>query len=343
MFIQCSHLDDEQLGRLQAEVIDAGFKETIVVKGSEITVINCIGALSREQKLSLAEYFRSKSGVLKVEIAATPFRLTARSAHPEEFTVKLNGIAIGGKQPIVVIAGPCAVESHAQITGVASKLKAAGAKALRGGAYKPRKSPHSFQGLGEEGLQYLASARELTGLPVVTEVKSPDKVALVASYADVLQIGANNMSNSDLLEAVGQVDKPVILKRNPAADVDAWLLAAEYIVRSGNDRVVLCARGVAGIANGYTRYNCDIDVIPVVKGLTHHPVIYDPSHNAGNRDLVPDLAKAAIAAGADGLLIEVHPDPNNAKCDGDQSLYPERFASLMDELRAVAQAIGRSL
>ncbi|MFA6215044.1 MAG: 3-deoxy-7-phosphoheptulonate synthase [Patescibacteria group bacterium] len=332
----------DHVKRVQAEVLAAGFNKAIVTAGTEVSVVNCLGTVSHEQKLRLKDFFLSLPGVTDVELAKTPFRLTARQAHPDEFTVQINGISIGGNQPLVVMAGPCAVESLEQITASANAVKQAGAVVLRGGAYKPRTSPHLFQGLEERGLRFLAQARQETGLPIVTEVTSLENVALVAEHADILQIGTRNMQNFGLLRAVGRIDKPVILKRGMAATIDEWLQAAEYIVSEGNQRVILCARGIRTFDNGHTRNSADIDAIPVVKGLTHHPVIFDPSHTAGNRDLVPDIALAAVAAGADGLLIEVHPDPDSALCDGAQSLNPQQFAGLMIKVKAVANAIGRA-
>ncbi|MFA6254944.1 MAG: 3-deoxy-7-phosphoheptulonate synthase [Patescibacteria group bacterium] len=344
MFVQIKgDCSKEQIGKIQSEARQAGFEQTLVSCGKEIIVINCIGAVDYERKLALQEFFRGLPFVIDVVIATTQFRLTARQAHPEDFAVRLNGVSIGSAEPLVVIAGPCAVESEQQLISCAEAVKAAGARLLRGGAYKPRKSIFAFQGLGEEGLRLLQQAKRQVGLATVTEVISPELVELVAQYADVLQIGTANMGNYPLLEAVGRTNKPVILKRGMAATINEWLLAAEYIVASGNPRVILCARGVRGIDNGYTRFNADLDAIPVVKKLTHHPVIFDPSHPSGKRELVPDIALGAVAVGADGLLIEVHPDPDSALCDGAQSLYPQQFAELMIKVRAVAIAIGRTI
>jgi len=344
MFIMCSStMSADTIKQIEAEAMQAGFARTVVIEGNQVKCINCLGSVEHAKKLNLAEYVGSFPGVQAVKFATTAYRLTSREAHPEVFRVQLNGIAIGGNEPIAVIAGPCAIESADQINFCADQVKAAGVHILRGGAYKPRKSPYDFQGLEEEGLKLLAAAGKRTGLLTVTEVVSAELVPLVASYVDILQIGTNNMGNAYLLNAVGLAKKPVILKRNHAKSIDEWLLAAEYIVQTGNDRVILCARGVSGIANGHTRYNCDLDALVATKRLTHHPVIYDPSHNAGNREFVPDIANAAIAARADGVMIEVHPNPPSAKCDGPQSLYPDRFAALMSEMRAIAAAIGRTL
>lgn len=344
MFIQVTNAStDGQLETIRDEVLGAGFSQAIVSLGEEITVINCIGAVAHERKLTLRDYFLNLPGVIGVEIAKTPYRLTSRESHPGNFSVQLNGISIGGNEPIVVMAGPCAVESLEQVKKTADAVKASGAKALRGGAFKPRKSRFAYQGLGEEGLKILAQIGQETCLPIVTEVISPDMVGLVAEYADILQIGTANMNNYELLKAVGQCDRPVILKRGMAAQVDELLLAAEYIVAEGNSRVVLCLRGIRTFETGHTRFTADIGTIPVLKKLTHYPVIFDPSHPAGDRELVTDYSLAAIAAGADGLLIEVHYDPPSAKCDGPQSLYPEQFASLMEKVAALAQIMGRSV
>ena len=241
-----------------------------------------------------------------------------------------------------IIAGPCAVESEAQILGIAHQLKAMGATLLRGGAFKPRTSPYSWQGLGEEGLKMLARAREATGLAIVTEALDPDNVDLVADYADVLQVGARNMQNYPLLRRAGQCGKPVLLKRGMSATIDELLLAAEYLLAEGNDDVILCERGVRSFDN-HTRNLLDLTAVPVVKSLSHLPIIADPSHGTGLRDKVIPMARAAVAAGADGLMVEVHPSPPEALSDGAQSLYPDQFGELMEQIRVIAAAIGRSV
>jgi 3-deoxy-7-phosphoheptulonate synthase len=249
-------------------------------------------------------------------------------------------VTVGGNQ-LAVIAGPCSVESRSQLLEAAYAVKEAGATFLRGGAYKPRSSPYSFQGLGEDGLKLLAEAREVTGLPVVTEVMSPNKVALVAIYADVLQIGARNMQNFDLLNAVGQAHKPVLLKRGMSATIEDLLMAAEYILAHGNNRVMLCERGIRTFDNKYTRNTFDVNAIPLLKELTHLPIVADPSHAIGVRRHVAAVTLAAVAAGADGLIVETHPDPDKAVSDGDQSLTLPQFAELMGRVRAMAEAVGR--
>jgi 3-deoxy-7-phosphoheptulonate synthase len=267
--------------------------------------------------------------------------LTSRDFHPQDTIVPINGISVGDKK-LVIMAGPCAVEGQEQLLEAAQAVKRAGAHILRGGAYKPRTSPYSFQGLGEEGLRLLAATREETGLPVVTEVMSPEQVPLVATFADILQVGARNMQNFALLHAVGEAQRPVLLKRGMMSTVEELLMSAEYILSHGNDRVLLCERGIRTF-EPYTRNTLDINAVPLLKQLSHLPVIVDPSHATGKWELVSAVSRAAVAAGADGLLIEVHPHPSRALSDGAQSLKPEPFAQLMDELRAIAQAVGREL
>ncbi len=250
-------------------------------------------------------------------------------------------MSIGGDE-IVIIAGPCSVENRTQLLETAHAVREAGAHALRGGAFKPRTSPYSFQGLGEEGLEYLAEAREQTGLPIITEVMSPDQIPLLLKYADVLQVGARNMQNYSLLHAVGASQQPVLLKRGMSATIEELLMAAEYILSHGNRRVILCERGIRTFETA-TRNTTDINAVPVLKSLTHLPVILDPSHSTGNYEYVNAIARAGIAAGADGLIVEVHIDPGSALSDGGQSLKPERFAQMVTQVSAIAQAVGRSL
>lgn len=268
------------------------------------------------------------------------FKVTSRAFRPEDTTFSIGDVTIGSNQ-LAVIAGPCSVESREQLLETAHAVKEAGASFLRGGAYKPRTSPYSFQGLGEKGLELLAEAREATGLPVVTEVMSPTKVALVAVYADVLQIGARNMQNFDLLNAVGQAHKPVLLKRGMSATVEDLLMAAEYILAHGNNRVMLCERGIRTFDNKYTRNTFDVNAIPLLKELTHLPVIADPSHAIGVRRHVQAVTLAGVAAGADGLIIETHPNPDQAVSDGDQSLTLPQFGELMQQVKHMAQAIDK--
>jgi 3-deoxy-7-phosphoheptulonate synthase len=285
--------------------------------------------------------FERMSGVERAVPVLRPFKLASREFHPQDTVVRVNGVTVGAKE-LVVMAGPCAVENRAQILDAARAVKAAGAKVLRGGAFKPRTSPYSFQGLGTEGLKLLAAAREETGLPVVTEVIAPEMVPLVSTYADILQIGARNMQNYTLLHAVGEAQRPVLLKRGMMSTMEELLMAAEYILSHGNDHVILCERGIRTF-EPYTRNTIDINAVPLLKLLTHLPVIVDPSHGTGKRELVAPVSKAAIAAGADGLIIEVHPHPEEAMSDGAQSLEPTQFAELMESLHPVAEAVGRTL
>ena len=277
-------------------------------------------------------------GVEGIEPFGASWKLASRNFRNERTAIQIRGQAIGDGG-VAVIAGPCAVESRPGIIGIARAVQAAGANFLRGGAFKPRTSPYSFRGLGQEGLEYLAEASRETGLPVVTEVLTPEDVSLVAEFADILQIGARNMQNFALLEAVGEIDNPVFLKRGMMATVKELLLSAEYILAKGNPQVILCERGIRTFESE-TRNTLDISAVPLLKQLSHLPVVVDPSHAVGKRELVPALALAAVAAGADGLMIEVHPDPETAMSDGRQSLYLGDFSLLMDRVARVAEAVG---
>jgi 3-deoxy-7-phosphoheptulonate synthase len=278
---------------------------------------------------------------IDTDIKANDPDLVRRSSRPEGTIVDVNGIKIGGKD-IVIMAGPCAVESEEQLTETAKSVRAGGASLLRGGAFKPRTSPYSFQGLGKEGLEMLDRARKLTGMPVVSEVMDTRQVETVAKYADMLQIGSRNMQNFPLLKEAGQTSKPILLKRGMMATIEEYLNAAEYLLSQGNTQVVLCERGIRTFESS-TRYTLDLNAIPVLKQRTHLPVIVDPSHGTGVRSLVPTMAKASLAAGADGLLLEVHFRPEEALCDGSQSLYPDEFGMMMEDLRKIAEAVGRSI
>jgi 3-deoxy-7-phosphoheptulonate synthase len=306
-------------------------------EGKERTIIGVIGngrSLDREQ-------FERMDGVERTVPILRPFKLASRDFQPQDSVVTINGVSIGGKQ-LIVMAGPCAVESRDQLLETARAVKEAGAHVLRGGAFKPRTSPYSFQGLGEEGLRLLAEAREETGLPVVTEVMDPQMVPLVTTYADILQVGARNMQNYTLLHAVGKAQRPVLLKRGMMSTVEELLMAAEYILSHGNDRLILCERGIRTFEQ-YTRNTLDISAVPLIKQLSHLPVVVDPSHGTGKWELVGPVSRAAVAAGADGLIIEVHPHPEEALSDGAQSLKPARFVTLMESLRLVAEAVGKVL
>ncbi|MCG3210809.1 MAG: Phospho-2-dehydro-3-deoxyheptonate aldolase [Anaerolineae bacterium] len=310
---------------------------THLSRGEERTIIGVIGD---ERQLDKGAISRMH-GVDRVVPVLRPFKLASRDFHPEDSKIAINGHEFGSEK-VIVMAGPCSVESMEQVLETAYAVKEAGAHMLRGGAFKPRTSPYSFQGMGEEGLKILAKAREATGLYVVTEVMAPDQVDLICEYADMLQIGTRNMQNYALLNAVGKTNKPVLLKRGMMSTIEELLMSAEYIMSNGNHKVVLCERGIRTFEK-YTRNTLDINAVPVLKELTHLPVVVDPSHATGKWTLVKAASKAAVAAGADGLIIEVHPNPAEAVSDGEQSLKPHRFAELMTEVRAVAQAVGRTI
>lgn len=303
--------------------------------GEERTVIGIVGDINRINR----EQFLRLPGVDRIVPISRPYKLSSREFISRDSVFPIDGVSIGGNE-LVIIAGPCAVEDRVQMLETAHAVREAGARAIRGGAYKPRTSPYAFQGLGEKGLEILAEAREATGLPIVTEVMSPEMVSTVARYADVLQIGARNMQNFSLLHAAGESQHPVLLKRGSSATIEEFLMAAEYILSHGNRRVILCERGIRTFETA-TRNTTDINAVPVLKDLTHLPVILDPSHSTGNWKYVGPIARAGIAAGADGLIIEVHVDPDAALSDGGQSLKPERFAELVRQIRVIAEAVGR--
>lgn len=306
-------------------------------QGVEATIIGAIG----ETHNIPTERFESLDGVDLVQRITQPYKLASRQFHPEDSIISLDGFNVGGNE-IAVIAGPCSVESRSQILETAQAVKEAGASALRGGVFKPRTSPYSFQGLGEEGLELLAEAREITGLPIVVEIMSQVQIDVMVKYVDVLQVGARNMQNFNLLRAIGETRTAVLLKRGLSATVEELLMSAEYILAGGNQRVMLCERGIRTFETS-TRNTTDINAIPVLKNLTHLPVILDPSHSTGHADYVAAIARAGIAAGADGLIIEVHPDPAKAVSDGKQSLKPEKFAEMVKQVGQIAQIMGRSL
>lgn len=324
----------EEIQNVAARLRHFGF-DIHVSAGVERTVIGAIG----DKKPAILENIEALPGVERIVPILQPFKLAGREWKPEPTIVQVGDVRIGSDE-FVVMAGPCAVESEAQLIETARAVKAAGARILRGGAYKPRTSPYSFQGLAEEGLRLLALAREETGLPVITEVLSPKDVPLVAEYADILQIGARNMQNFSLLREVAVTKKPVLLKRGLANTVEEWLMAAEYILSGGNHQVILCERGIRTFETA-TRNTLDLSAVAVAKELSHLPVIVDPSHGTGKRQYVAPLSRAACAVGADGLIIEVHPRPEEALSDGPQSLTPAQFSQLMGELAAVAAAVGR--
>ncbi len=332
-----SGIEDAAIDDVCRRVTEMGYAPHII-RGEFKTIVAAVGEERGRPDLRLLEAVETVESVMPVQ---QPFKLASREVRPEPSEVRVNGISIGGKA-IVVMAGPCSVESEAQVQEVADAVKAAGAKILRGGAFKPRTSPYAFQGLKEQGLKYLADARKRTGLPVVTEVLETESVELVAQYTDILQIGARNIQNFTLLRRVGEMGKPVLLKRGMATTIQEFLLSAEYILAAGNPNVILCERGIRTFETT-TRFTLDLNAVPVLKKLSHLPVVVDPSHGTGHWDLVAPMAKGAVACGADGLIIEVHPKPEEALSDGPQSLKPSKFVQLMRELRPVAEAVGRSL
>jgi len=307
------------------------------IYGVEQTIVGAVG----ESHAIPTSTFETLDGVMAVQRISQPYKLASRQFHPENSIFPLDGFSIGG-QEVPIIAGPCSVESRTQILETAHAVKEAGANALRGGVFKPRTSPYAFQGLGEEGLKYMAEAREQTGLPIVVEVMAVSQIPLMVDYVDVLQIGARNMQNFNLLRAIGETQTPVLLKRGMSATVEDLLMAAEYILAGGNERVVLCERGIRTFETA-TRNTTDINAIPVLQSLTHLPVVLDPSHSTGHFNFVTAVAKAGVAAGADGIIVEVHPDPAHAISDGRQSLTPENFNLMVSKLKAVAEAVDRRL
>jgi 3-deoxy-7-phosphoheptulonate synthase len=311
-----------------------------VSTGTERTLIGVIGDTSKVDEEE-ENAIRAMNGVENVMRILKPYKLASRDFRKEDTVISVRGCPIGGKK-IQVIAGPCAVENRTILMSIAVKIREAGASFLRGGAFKPRTSPYSFQGLGEEGLKYLAEAREKTGLPVVTEIMDPRDIEVIERYADIIQIGARNMQNFRLLLEVGNCKKPVLLKRGLSSTIKEWLMAAEYIMSRGNQEVILCERGIRTFETA-TRNTLDLSAVPVIKQLSHLPVIVDPSHGVGKWDLVAPMAMAAVAAGADGLMIEVHTNPEEAMSDGEQSLKPEVFSQLMGTLKPLASVIGREM
>lgn len=326
--------------QLEAAVhtMEEGGVKVMVSKGAETTILGAEGNAEHidQEKLSLLP------GVERVMRVTEPYKKANRKYHPEDTVIELsNGRSVGGNR-LAVIAGPCSVESEAQIVGVAQAVKASGAAALRGGAFKPRTSPYSFQGMGTAGLDLLMEARKQTGLPIVTEIMDPRMAELFEREVDVVQVGARNMQNFELLKEVGKMSKPILLKRGLSNTYEEWIMSAEYIMSAGNENVILCERGVRTFET-YTRNTLDVSAIPAIKQMSHLPVIVDPSHAAGMYWMVEPLALAAVAAGADGLIIEVHNDPAHAKCDGQQSLTPQNFDALMHKVSAMVDLMGKTL
>ena len=326
----------EQIERLTKQIEAKGLKVNPVI-GTEKSVLGLVGDTTQVDPSSI-EANEIVESVMHVQ---EPFKKANRLFHPENTIVDVNGVKIGGKK-IAVIAGPCSVESEEQIVEIAKEVKELGANFLRGGAFKPRTSPYAFQGLKYEGLELLKKAKAKTGITIVTELMSPYDIETFVENVDVIQVGARNMQNFDLLKELGKTNKPILLKRGLSATIEEWLMSAEYIMAGGNENVILCERGIRTFET-YTRNTLDLSAVPAVKKLSHLPVVIDPSHSAGKYWMVEPLAKAAVAVGADGLIIEVHNDPANALCDGPQSIKPEKFAKLMEELRVIAGAVGREI
>ncbi len=326
----------KQIGGVIKKIEELGLKPHMS-EGAEKTIIGVVGDKRRISK----ETFAILPGVESTVRILKPFKLASREFKPEKTIVRLNGTEIGGEK-IAVIAGPCAVETYDQVLQAAESAKRAGASILRGGAFKPRTSPYSFQGLGEEGLKILKSVGEKVGLSVITEVMTPELADLVADYADILQVGARNIQNFSLLEKMGGMSKPVLLKRGMMSTVEELLMSAEYIMASGNRNVILCERGIRTFEK-YTRNTLDLSSVPVIQHMSHLPIIVDPSHATGERYLISPVSLGAVASGADGLMIEIHPDPDSALCDGYQSLPLPDFEAMMVKLKSVAEAVGRSI
>jgi 3-deoxy-7-phosphoheptulonate synthase len=326
----------EQLDHIIEKIKSLGLK-LHTSKGTERTILGVIG----DETVLEGQPIEVLPGVERVMPILKPYKLVSREFRKEDTIIDVDGIKIGGKE-IQIIAGPCSIETQELLFDAAKKVKKAGARFLRGGAFKPRTSPYTFQGLGEEGLNFLTEARKKTGMPVVTEIMDPRDIDIIYQNTDIIQIGARNMQNFRLLTEVGKTDKPILLKRGLSATIKEFLMSAEYIAAEGNQRIILCERGIRTFETA-VRNTLDLSAVPVLKEETHLPVIVDPSHAVGRWSMVAPLAKAAIAVGADGLMIEVHADPENALCDGEQSLKPNKFASLMKELKKIAEAIGRTM
>jgi 3-deoxy-7-phosphoheptulonate synthase len=336
VIVMQKHASEQSIEHVVAELSSRGF-DVHRSTGADQTVLGIVG---RVDTIDPRE-FELFEGVQEVVRVSEPYKLSSRTFRREPTIVNARGVQIGGDK-VVVMAGPCTIENEHQMFETARRVAKAGARVLRGGAYKPRTSPYAFQGMGVEGLKLLRAAGDETGMATVSEVMELGQIEGMLDYVDILQVGARNMQNFNLLAALGQVRKPVLLKRGMSATVQEWLLAAEYIMSGGNYEIILCERGIRTFET-YTRNTFDISAIPVIKTLSHLPIIGDPSHAVGRRDKVMPLARAVVAAGGDGLLIEVHHDPEKAVCDGPQSLYPEQFTRLMDELRIIVPAVGRSL
>ena len=336
IIMKAKHTHEELEAAIRA--MEAGGVRVMVSRGTETTILGAEGDAGGLDQEMLAQL----PGVERVMRVSEPYKKANRKYHPDDSVINIGGGVTVGGQKLAIIAGPCSVESREQLVGVAEAVKASGASALRGGAYKPRTSPYSFQGKGVEGIRLLMEARDDTGLPIVTELMSADQLPIFEETVDIIQIGARNMQNFDLLKKVGRSKKPILLKRGLSSTIEEWLMSAEYIMSEGNDQVILCERGIRTFET-YTRNTLDLSAVLAVKQMSHLPVIVDPSHACGRAWMVERMAMAAVAAGADGLLIEVHNDPANALCDGAQSVTPEQFDGIMDRLKTVAACVGRTI
>ncbi|MEP7271470.1 MAG: 3-deoxy-7-phosphoheptulonate synthase [Acidobacteriota bacterium] len=329
------HASEEDITRVVDRLVNWGF-DIHRSTGARYTILGAVGAqITDTRDIELLE------GVHEVVRISSPFKLASRAFKPEGTRIRVGDTTIGGDE-VILMAGPCTVESREQVETIAAAISSLNVRVMRGGAFKPRTSPYSFQGLGEEGLRFLREAADRHGMLTVSEIMESSQIPMFMRYVDILQVGARNMQNFNLLKDLAKLNKPVLLKRGPAATIEETLLSAEYLMAGGNHEVIICERGIRTFET-YTRNTLDISAIPVIKKLSHLPVIVDPSHGTGRRDKVPPMARAAVAAGADGLLIEVHHDPERALCDGAQSLWPEQFAKLLDQLRLIAPAVERKL
>ena len=336
IIVMQKHAPEQSIEHVMSELITRGF-DVHRSTGADQTVLGIVGRVDTLDEREFELY----DGVQEVVRVSEPYKLTSRTFRPHKTVINTRGVAIGGDH-VVVMAGPCTIESESQVFETARRVARSGAKVLRGGAYKPRTSPYAFQGMGVEGLKILRAAGDEFGMATVSEVMEISQIEGMLPYVDILQVGARNMQNFNLLSALGQIRTPILLKRGMSATIQEWLLAAEYIMAGGNYEIILCERGIRTFET-YTRNTFDISAIPVIDKLSHLPIVGDPSHATGRRDKVMPLARAIVAAGGDGLLIEVHNDPEKAVCDGPQSLYPDQFARLMDELRIIVPAVGRSI
>ncbi len=327
----------EELYKIIRDLESKGVSVTLI-RGTDYNVFGLVG----DTTVIDEKQVRANPYVENVQRVSEPYKKVNRLFHNEDSIVDVSGIPVGGSQKIVIIGGPCSIESEVQTVEIAEKVKAAGGCMLRGGAYKPRTSPYAFQGLGSEGIKYMVEAREKTGLPIVSEIMSEDKIEEFEEFVDLIQVGARNMQNFSLLKALGKVKKPILLKRGLANTIEEWIMSAEYIAASGNENIILCERGIRTFEK-YTRNTLDLSVIPIVKEKTHLPIIIDPSHATGNYKYVESMSLAAVAAGADGLIIEVHSCPEKAFSDGAQSLVPEKFAETVRKSREIAKVIGRDI